>query len=69
MDLDRRFSKMYGPAAEMSETARSFQASNVLNDKVDRKILNIIKKVRTRFDYDLHKAKNEELILQMRKKA
>ena len=69
MDLDRRFSKMYPNAAEMSETARSFQKSNVLNDKVDRKILNIIKKVQTRFDYDLHKAKNEELILQMRKKA
>ena len=41
----------------------------MLNDKVDRKILNIIKKVRTRFDYDLHKAKNEELIVKMRKKA
>ena len=25
MDLDRRFNKMYGPATEMSETARSFQ--------------------------------------------
>ena len=24
MDLDRRFSKIYGPAAEMSETARSY---------------------------------------------
>lgn len=69
MDLDRKFSKMYGPVADMSETARSFQKSNILSDKVDRKILNIIKKVQTRFDYDLHKAKNEELILRMRKKA
>ena len=69
MDLDRKFSKMYGPAVDMSETARSFQKSNILSDKVDRKILNIIKKVQTRFDYDLHKAKNEELILRMRKKA
>lgn len=47
----------------MSETARSFNKSNQLNDRVDRKILNIIKKVRNRFDLDLHKAKNEELLL------
>ena len=63
MDLDRRFAKMYGPATELSETARSFNKSHQLDERRDRKILNIIKKVRNRFDSDLHKAKNEELLL------
>ena len=54
---------MYGPATELSETARSFNKSHQLDMQRDRKILNIIKKVHNRFDSDLHKAKNEELLL------
>ena len=35
---------------------------------VDKKILNIVRKLKNRFDIDAHKARNEELIRRMREK-
>ena len=51
----------------MSTTARS--QSLQINDRVDKKILNIMQRLKSRFDPNLHKAKNEELIQRMRQKA
>ena len=67
LELDKKFSVMYGKTAQMAMSARS--QSHHINDRVDKKILNIMQKLKNRFDPTVHKAKNEELILRMRHKA
>ena len=68
LDLDKKFTGMYGSNINhMSSTARS--QSIQVNDRVDKKILNIMHRLKNRFDPDTHRQKNDELVKQMRRKA
>ena len=42
--------------------------SHQINDRVDRKILNIMQRLKSRFDPNAHKAKTEEMVQRMRRK-
>ena len=68
LDLDRRFSVEFGQTTSMVATAREFNQTLNFEEMVDKKILNIVRKLKNRFDIDAHKARNEELIRRMREK-
>lgn len=67
LELDRKFQTVYASGtSHMTSTARS--RSNHFNSHMDKKITNIIFKLKTRFNRDDHKARNEEIVKRMREK-
>lgn len=69
MELESTFTATFGKTAQMTTTARQTFRSVRHDARVDTKVLNIMKKLQSRFNPDSHKAKNEKLIQHMRMKA
>lgn len=68
LELESTFTETFGKQASMTTTARQSHYMG-LDGKIDRKILNIIKKLKTRFNPDQHRANNEKMLQRMRVKA
>lgn len=66
LELDRKFSTVYAQGDTLTQTTRS--QSHQVSQRMDRKIVNIMKKIESRFNREAHKQKTEDIIRRMREK-
>ena len=66
LELEQKFQTVYVQSNNLASTQRSL--SHHQNDRMDRKIVNIMQKLNSRFNRDAHRARNESIIERLRKK-
>ena len=64
LELEQKFSKVYVQSSSLVATQRSY--SNYYTSNMDKKIVNIMQKLNSRFDPDRHRLKNENIVSSLR---